>query len=598
MADKSGFRRALSGLGRGVTAFREFFVNAVFVVFLLVLVAVLLAEPDRVAIPDRVALVIDPKGVIVEQSSRTASLADLFGPDVSDETVFRDLVQALERASNDKRVPVVVLRLDDLLGVSPAYLEALGASLQSAREAGKQIIAVGDFYTQSQYYLASFADSVYLHPMGQIGLSGLGIFRNYYRDLLDRLKINVHVFRAGTYKAAMEPYMLNHMSKEAKENNRQLLDELWGNYVATVSANRRIDREVIERFTDVPDEILAKTGGDPARAALETGLVDELLNRDELRTRLIALVGESNGSYRSIGVKDYLRGTGDPGPHPADRIGVVVASGMILPGDQPRGRVGGDTLSRLIREAREDEHIKALVLRIDSPGGSPIASEMIRHELELAQISGKPVVVSMAGTAASGGYWIAATADQIWAAPTTVTGSIGVFAPVPTFEGAIEALGITRDGVGTSKLAGMDLLTGIGPPLDAVLQATVDHTYQQFLTIVARGRNMLPEEVDAVGQGQIWSGRDAQQRGLVDELGYLDDAIAAAAELAGIEEYDVRYIEKQRTASELLLARFAQNLGLVPTGMLSELDTVWDDLRWLAEPQRPVSLCQTCEVSF
>jgi protease-4 len=599
MAEMSTFRRVLRGIGRGVTAFREFFINAMFVLFLLVIVVLLLAGPDRVNIPDTVALVIAPKGSVVEQSSRTASVTDLLGAsDLADEAVLRNIVTALKRARNDDRVQLVVLKLGDLVGISPAHLEAIGAALAATREAGKEMIAIGDYYTQSQYYLASFADAVYMHPMGQIGLSGLGIFQNYYRELLDKLKINVHVFRAGTYKAAMEPYMLTAMSDEARENNRELLNVLWADYLETVSSNRNIEPAVLERFIEEPDVVLEGAGGDLARAALEHGLIDELLSRDELRNRLIAKVGEDDGSYRAIGIGDYLRGTADDAVKSADQIGVVVASGMILPGEQPRGRVGGDTLSRLIREARLDDQIKALVLRVDSPGGSPIASELIRQELELAQISGKPVVASMAGVAASGGYWISATADEIWAAPTTVTGSIGVFAPLPTFEGLMEEIGINRDGVATHELAGMGVLNGIGPPLDRFLQITVDNTYRQFVNLVARGRDMLPEEVDAVGQGRVWSGADAKDRGLVDELGQLDDAIAAAARLAGLDEYEVRYIEKPRTAREVLLAQFAKNLGLVPNGMLGELSRVLDDLRWLTEPQHPVSLCQNCTVRY
>ena len=599
MAEVSRFRRMLRGFGRGVTAFREFFINAMFVIFLLVVVAVLLADPDRVEIPDTVALVIAPKGAVVEQSTRNASISDLFGADdLSNEAVLKNIVTALKRSRDDARVQLVVLRLGNLGGVSPAHLEAIGLALAETRAAGKEIIAMGDFYTQSQYYLASFADAVYMHPMGQIGLSGLGIFQNYYRELLDRLKINVHIFRAGTYKAAVEPYMLTAMSDEARENNRELLSVLWGDYLDTVSTNRNLEPTVLERFIDEPDVMLEGAGGDMARAALEHGLIDELLTRDELRSRLISKVGEDDGNYRAIGISDYLRGTSGGAEKPADQIGVVVASGMILPGEQPRGRVGGDTLSRLIRKARLDDRIKALVLRVDSPGGSPLASELIRHELELAQISGKPVVASMAGVAASGGYWISATADEIWAAPTTITGSIGVFAPLPTFEGVMEEVGINRDGVATHELASMDMLTGIRPPLDRFLQITVDNTYRQFINLVARGRDMLPEEVDAIGQGRVWAGIDAKERGLVDELGHLDDAIAAAARLAGLDTYDVRYIEKPRSARELLLAQLAKNLGIVPSGMISELTRVMDDLRGLTEPQRPVSLCQNCAVRY
>ena len=599
MAEVSIFRRMLRGSGRGITWFREFFINAMFVIFLLVLVVVLLSDPNHVAIPDTVALVIAPKGTVVEQSTRNASVTDLLGAeDLSNEAILKNIVTALKRSRDDARVQLVVLRLGDLAGVSPAHLEAIGVALAETREAGKEIIATGDFYTQSQYYLASFADAVYMHPMGQIGLSGLGIFQNYYRELLDKLRIKVHVFRAGTYKAAVEPYMLTAMSDEARENNRELLGVLWADYLDTVSTNRNLEPAVLERFINEPDVVLEGAGGDMARAALEHGLIDELLTRDELRSRLIAKVGEADGNYRAIGIGDYLRGTSDNTDKPADRIAVVVASGMILPGEQPRGRVGGDTLSRLIRKARLDDRVKALVLRVDSPGGSPIASELIRHELELAQISGKPVVASMAGVAASGGYWISATADEIWAAPTTITGSIGVFAPLPTFEGVMAEIGINRDGVGTHELAGMDVLTGIRPPLDRFLQLTVDNTYRQFINLVARGRDMLPEEVDAIGQGRVWSGTDAKERGLVDELGHLDDAIAAAARLAGLDTYEVRYIEKPRTARELLFAQLAKNFGLVPSGMISELTQVMDDLRWLTEPQRPISLCQNCTVRY
>ncbi len=300
-----------------------------------------------------------------------------------------------------------------------------------------------------------------------------------------------------------------------------------------------------------------------ARAALEHGLVDALISRDEMRQRLIAKVGESEGTFRQIASNDYLRATRAVQAPSSNEVGVVVASGMILPGEQPRGSVGADSLTELIRSARLDQNVKAVVLRVDSPGGAAISSEVIRQELEQLQTSGKPLVVSMAGVAASGGYWISATADEIWAAPTTVTGSIGIFGMVPTFEDSLASIGVTRDGVGSAPLAGaLDPFGGISEPMGHILQANVEAGYKRFLDLVSRGRDMLPEQVDKIGQGRVWTGRKAHELGLVDELGQLPDAIAAAAKRAGMTDYQVRFIEKPLSAREQLLQQIAEQHGL------------------------------------
>ena len=355
------------------------------------------------------------------------------------ETRYQDLIDALDSAKNDARIAVIVLDLEHLTGVSPAHLSGLGDALSAAKAAGKEIVSVGDYYTQGQYYLASFADTIYMHSMGQVLLTGFGSYQTYYKDLLDKLKVKVHVFRVGAYKAAVEPYTRTDMSPEAREANRAMIDELWQDYIAKVSANRKIALDQMNDYVLHYEDLLKTADGDMARVALEHGLVDALISRDEMRQRLIAKVGESEGTFRQIASTDYLRATRAVQPPTDNEVGVVVASGMILPGEQPRGSIGADSLTELIRNARLDQHVKAVVLRVDSPGGAAISSEVIRQELEQLQTSGKPLVISMAGVAASGGYWISATADEIWAAPTTVTGSIGIFGMVPTFEDSLAA---------------------------------------------------------------------------------------------------------------------------------------------------------------
>ena len=600
MADESKIRRALRAFGRGVTATRVFVTNLLFLVVVFVLLAMLISGGAKLTVPDKAALVLAPEGTIVEQTTQSASFEALLGGnDVAAETRYQDLIDALDTAKTDSRIAVILLDLEHLTGVSPAHLSGLGDALAQAKAAGKEIVAVGDYYTQGQYYLASYADSVYMHPMGQVLLTGFGSYQNYYKDLLDRLKVKVHVYRVGAYKAAVEPYTRTDMSAEAREANRAMIDELWQDYIAKVSTNRQMTLDQINDYVNKYEDVLKAADGDMARAALEHGLVDALISRDEMRERLIAKVGESEGTFRQIASSDYVRATRSVPAPATNEVGVVVAAGMILPGEQPRGSIGADSLTELIRSARLDKNVKAVVLRVDSPGGAAISSEVIRQEIEQLQVSGKPVVVSMAGVAASGGYWISATADEIWAAPTTVTGSIGIFGMVPTFEDSLAAIGVARDGVGSAPLAGaLDPLGGISDPMGRILQANVEAGYKRFLDLVSRGRDMLPEDVDKIGQGRVWTGRKAHELGLVDGLGQLPDAIAAAAKRAGLTDYQVRFIEKPLSAREQLMQQLAGSMGFVSSTSLGQLAHALGNLARLDDPLHTYALCETCSLAF
>jgi protease-4 len=600
MADESKIRRGLRAFGRGLTATRVFVTNLLFVVVVFAVLAMLISGGAKLAVPDKAALVFAPEGTIVEQTTQSAPFEALLGGnDIAAETRYQDLIDALDTAKTDSRIAVIVLDLEHMTGVSPAHLSGLGDALAQAKAAGKDIVAVGDYYTQGQYYLASYADNIYMHPMGQVLLTGFGSYQNYYKDLLDRLKVKVHVYRVGAYKAAVEPYTRTDMSAEAREANRAMIDELWQDYIAKVSTNRKMTLDQINDYVNRYEDVLKSADGDMARAALEHGLVDALISRDEMRERLIAKVGESEGTFRQIASNDYLRATRSVPAPATNEVGVVVAAGMILPGEQPRGSIGADSLTELIRSARLDKNVKAVVLRVDSPGGAAISSEVIRQEIEQLQVSGKPVVVSMAGVAASGGYWISATADEIWAAPTTVTGSIGIFGMVPTFEDSLAAIGVARDGVGSAPLAGaLDPLGGISDPMGRILQANVEAGYKRFLDLVSRGRDMLPEDVDKIGQGRVWTGRKAHELGLVDGLGQLPDAIAAAAKRAGLTDYQVRFIEKPLSAREQLLQQLAGSMGFVSSTSLGQLTRALGDLARLDDPLHTYALCEACSFAF
>lgn len=555
-------------LGRTIDVLRTFIGRLLFVLVLVVVLLLVFGGPTPLQVPDGGLVVINPRGPVVEQPGEVDPATLLLGSGELATTPVRDITDTLKRAAEDERISGVVLNLGEMTSISPANLETVGAALQAFKASGKSLTAHGDYYDQAQYLLASYADTVFLHPMGQVLLPGYGGSQLFYNELLDKLGVNVHIFRVGTYKAAVEPFERNNMSEESRANSQQLVDELWQRYLTQVAENRGLSEQLLRSYTnDFADHLLA-SDGDTATTALEHGLVDELISRPQLRNRLRELAGgaEGDAAAGTIEFQQYLALTSRPHLPTENEIGVIVAEGTIDVGDQPRGVIGADSLAALIREARRDDSVKAVVLRIDSPGGSALASELIRQELDLLQSTGKPLVVSMGGTAASGGYWISAMADEIWASPVTITGSIGIFGMIPTFEGSLASIGVYADGVSTTPLTRADPFTGVSGQLATVFQATVEDGYRRFLRLVAEGRGMTEEQVDAVGQGQVWSGAQAQQYGLVDQLGDLDDAVAAAARLAEVNDYQMRYIETPMSPGEVLLQGMAQNIGSVALG--------------------------------
>ncbi|MEE9254158.1 MAG: signal peptide peptidase SppA [Pseudomonadales bacterium] len=614
MADSGGgLRRFFGTLMRFVNTLRAIVVNVLFLILLFFALLIVFGDDGITPVPDGAALVLAPTGVLVEDTVAPDLVERLFDPDSPPpETRVKDLIDAIHHARGDDRIAMLVLDLEQLSGADLAKLTIVGEALEMFSESGKPIVATGDYFSQGQYYLASHADELYMHPMGQVLLSGYAMYGLYMKSALDKLKINMHIFRVGTHKAAVEPYMRDEMSPEAKDDGRNLINALWTHYRTRVAGNRGLDPENLEQYVQHYPTLLAKHEGDEGRLALEQGLVDELMTRDEMLARLRDHVGEDAGgeSYLKVGFREYLNATREAREKRRDADGtvaVIVERGMILMGNQPGGNIGADSLVKLLRKARQDEDIDAIVLRLDTPGGSALASEIIRQELEVAQVAGKPVVISMGGVAASGGYWIASTADEIWAEPVTITGSIGIFGAVPTFENSLSELGLHSDGVAVSNLStGIDITRRLSTEMESVLQQSVENGYRRFINLVARGRNLSVDEVDAIGQGRIWTGEKAYELGLVDDLGTLADAVASAAASAKLETWNVRYLKKPLSTRERILETlFGSAQGFVrvaskPVGLidraLAEIYTELDALRRLNDPSHLYLLCDMCRL--
>ncbi|MEC7560414.1 MAG: signal peptide peptidase SppA, partial [Pseudomonadota bacterium] len=529
-ADKPSF---FTRTGQRITKLRNFVLNSVFVLAILLVFGSLLGSCESDSVPEGSALVINPRGALVEQTAPPVSFPDvLFMGGVVEETAIGDVLDAISYAADDDDIKLLLLNLDELSYASSAQSLRIGEALASFKESGKQVVAYADYFSQYQYHIASYSDALYMHPMGQALLTGYGGNNLYFREMLQKLSINVHVFRVGDFKSAVEPFTRDDMSDEAKLANKTLYGGLWNYLLEDIARNRQIPRTEVETYSEQFSVLLQKSGGDMARAALEAKMVDELLTRDQVRSRIADQVGwiEENRQLNAIGMDRYLRLRQQSPDAPAtDEIAVLVAQGTIMEGDAP-GIAAADALIRKIRDARFNDQVKALVLRVDSPGGSAFASELIRQELELLQLAGKPVVASFASVAASGGYWISATADAIVSEATTITGSIGIFGVIPTFENSLDRLGIHSDGVGTSPLGNADSLSGLNDETKSIFQSNIEFGYQQFLDLVARGRNMETEAVEEIAQGRVWQGDKALELGLVDALGDLDTAIEKAAE--------------------------------------------------------------------
>ncbi len=500
----------------------------------------------------RGALLLDISGVIVDKpdsSQRFSKLSrQLLGAssDRLQENSLFDIVNTIRQAKDDRNITGIVMDLKNFAGGDQPSMQYIGKALKEFRDSGKPVYAVGENYSQGQYYLASFANKIWLSPQGVVDLHGFATNGLYYKSLLDKLKVSTHVFRVGTYKSAVEPFIRDDMSPAAREADSRWIGELWQNYLNTVAANRQIPAQQVFPGAQGLLEGLTKTGGDTAKYALENKLVDALASSAEIEKALTKEFGwsKTDKNYRAISYYDYaLKTPADTG----DSIGVVFANGAIMDGEETQGNVGGDTTAAQIRDARLDPKVKAIVLRVNSPGGSVTASEVIRAELAAARAAGKPVVVSMGGMAASGGYWISTPANYIVANPSTLTGSIGIFGVITTVENSLDSIGVHTDGVSTSPLADVSITRALPPEAQQMMQLSIENGYKRFITLVADARHSTPEQIDKIARGHVWTGQDAKANGLVDSLGDFDDAVAKAAELAKVKQWHLEYYVDEPT---------------------------------------------------
>src|SRR5271156_3466462 len=583
-------------------------------ILLLVIFGFLLAAlPASVpTVPKSAALLIAPEGELVEQLSsdplRRAFGQASGGP--APETLLRDVIDAIGSAKSDSRIKLIVLDLGALNSSGLSKLQEIGAALREFRATGKRVVVAADSLDQTQYYLAAQAGEVYLDPMGLVYLDGFSYYRMFLKDAIDKLGVDVNIFRAGTFKSYTDQFSRSDMAASERDESSVWLEALWNAYQQDVTRARSLPAGALNEFIMEEPASLAAVNGDAAKLALQRGLVTALKSRRQMADELQVLVGEDEDthSFNSIGMSQYLasiRSKHVLKSKSDSKVGIVVASGEILDGHQPPGTIGGESTAELLRQARYDNAVKAVVLRVDSPGGSMFASEQILREVQTLRKAGKPVVVSMSTYAASGGYYISAAANQIFASPTTLTGSIGVFSVVPTFQRTLEKLGVKVDGLGTTPLAGdMREDRALTPATRQILQTSVEHAYAEFLHRVGDGRKKSVEDVDKIAQGRVWAGVDAQRIGLGDHLGGLKDAIDAAAKLAELgTDYDIDYIEPQLSLREELLMQLrsetlhiAQVAGFIPPrGDLERvLDPVLEQARAIAKLNDPRGLYAYC----
>jgi protease-4 len=559
------------------------------------------------------ALILNISGPIVEQSRYVNPMdsftGSLFGQDIPRENVLFDIVESIRHAKDDPKITGIVLALRDMPETNLTKLRYIAKALNEFKASGKPIYAAGEFYNQSQYYLASYADKIYLAPDGAVLIKGYSAYSMYYKTLLEKLDVNTHVFRVGTYKSAIEPFVRDNMSDAAKESASRWLGQLWGAYVDDVATNRQVSAKTLNPTMEEFLGLLKEQDGDLAALSLELGLVDELATRQQVRADLTEVFG-SNGedSYNYVDYYEYQATMKPKFDLSQDDIAIVVASGAIMDGSQPRGTTGGDTVAALLRQARNDDKIKAVVLRVDSPGGSAFASEVIRNEIEALKEAGKPVVASMSSLAASGGYWISMGADRIVAQPTTLTGSIGIFSVITTFEKGLNKLGVYTDGVGTSPFSGVGVTTGLSDGAADAFQMGIEHGYHRFIGLVSESREIPLKDMDNIAQGRVWTGQDAAKLGLVDKMGDFDDAVKMAAELAKVEDYNLYWVEEPLSPAEQFIQDFMNQVkvdlgvdasALLPTALQPVAAQVVQDASLLEsfnDPKGQYAFCLNCQV--
>lgn len=615
---KSWTKSLFVGIWTALNFSRMLFLNIIFIILFLLFISVFFKDDNKISVPADSALVLKLDGNLVIEKEAvdpfTEFMVEAFEQENDNpEILLQDVLLTIENAKQDRRIKALVLDLHGLGSAGLDKLEQVAVALESFKESDKPIYAIGDYYTQNQYYLASRADHLYLNPMGFMMFEGYGRFGMYFKSAIEKLKAETHVFKVGTYKSAVEPYIRDDMSDAAKEANKAWLTAMWTQYKTSVAQARGMD---VNHFDEELDVFLAKfeqVDGDFAKYALDYGWVDALKTREQALQEIVAVVGkdETGMGFNAISYKNYLNIIKPILPNITnniDKVAVVVAKGTILNGTKKPGQIGGDSTAELLRKARYDDTVKSVVLYVDSPGGSAFASEIIRQEVENLQAVGKPVVAVMSTYAASGGYWISAGADKIIAAPSTITGSIGIFGMFLTFENTLDYLGVHTDGVGTTEFAGMGITKTLNPKVAAIMQKGIEHGYDQFISLVADKREMSKEHVDQIAQGRVWIGETALELGLVDQLGYLEDGVKAAAALANLETYDTQYIQRTLSKSELFWKELFKNASVSFEGafemeksstilsLVKELTADIEAVAKLNDPKGVYAYCLACEL--
>ncbi|MFL2527962.1 MAG: signal peptide peptidase SppA [Candidatus Azotimanducaceae bacterium] len=590
-----------SRIGTVITKTRNFVLNTLFLIILIAIIGSFFTSTGSAPIPEKGALVIDPRGILVEERTFSNPLDNLWNLNYDIlEAELGEITRAIELAENDSQIEMIILDLEGLGNISLAQGDRIVDALLQFKNSEKKIVSYANSYLQSHYYVSSVADELYLNPMGSLVIDGFGGSNLYFKDFLDRYGFEAHVYRVGDYKEAVEPFIRNDMSEESKEVNMRMLEKLWAGFSEKIEIHRKLDSGSINRYGVGFAEELKKTKGDFARAAIENNLVDELLTWDQARVRFGDRVGfQEDESINSIDYQSYLSSQGPDISFSTDKIAVINIQGPIFLSSEGMGATSADTAIQLIREARRSEEVVAIVVRVDSPGGSAFASEMIRLELELAQIDGIPVVASFASVAASGGYWLSATSDYIFTEPNTVTGSIGVFSVLFTAEKAASNIGIQTDGVATTPFSQVDPFTKPNPQLSEALQLSVEHGYNQFIELVARGRGLERDQVEPIAQGKVWLGTEAVENGLANSSGSLSEALNKAAELAQSEDWSPLFMKKPVDPRDAFLAELLKtaNVGsIVPETVknvisLSEIDELIYQVKQSSKLQ---ALCEVC----
>jgi len=598
-----GIWRVLSGISRAISVLVPLLFVAVFVIAFSSGMKDSAPEP----LPEKAALLIAPSGPLVEDAAPVDPISAFINQDYEQPALLNDVVRAIRWAAADDRITSLVLDLENLAGPSTSQTVEISAAIAEFKAAGKSVVAFGDFYSQAHYLLASQADHVMLHPEGGMFLEGFSVYRSYLRSFLEKARVTMHVFRAGENKSAVEPYLRDDMSDSEREVVSRWLSGLWSTYTALAESGRELPAGAMNTFiASFPDQ-LAASSNDLAQTMLDAGWVDALADHAQMDEALAEWVGvtDEDGFAEMVTFERYvddiksqlvIEQEGLP------LIAIIPVEGTLVPGDSEEGMAGSDTIIGYIDTALEAEDLAAIVLRVNSPGGSVFASDLIRRKLSEATEADIPVIVSMGSVAASGGYWISAEADEIWALPTTITGSIGAFSAFPTIEGIVDYIGVTVDGVGTTPLAGeASLNRGLSPEMASIVQALANGAYEDFIELVANGRDMSEEAVQRIAEGLVWTGAEASQIGLVDKLGGLDAAVAAAAELAGVEEWRTGRTAVPPSFESVLLEELSRSLGasvMTPGGWLGSLvegfKPVVRSLSSLRDPMHVYAQCLSC----